>query len=397
MRNRMFERLGRDQRGMSVVFVALGVAAFLSAATLAIDVGMFMNARAQAQNAADAGALSAVTALYFNNYTDRSAGSPAVMSGINAAKANKVIRDAPSVLSSDVTFPLSPAGLDNRVKVDVFRTTLRGNAVPTLMGSVFGVKTVNIAASATAEATPANAMTCVKPFMIPDKWEEHQTPPWDANDTYDRYDSKGVLLTDPDVYIAAANCKGCKPNTSYTGYSVKKDKGTRLVLRAGTSDQINPSFYYSWKMPGDVGGDFYRDNIANCNTSVIEWLDPIIQEPGDKTGPTVQGILDLIAKDPNAVWESGDNGGCNCVKNSKYIGQSPRVFPIPLYDPQYYADGKANGRPADFRVANFLGFFADYVSGNRIYGYITNVTGIVKPISGGVPAGLFPVSIRLVE
>jgi hypothetical protein len=106
----------------------------------------------------------------------------------------------------------------------------------------------------------------------------------------------------------------------------------------------------------------------------------------------------LIAKDPSAVWEPGPplGSGCNCVR-STYPGQSPRVFPIPLYDPAYYAAGKANGRPADFRIANFLGFFAEYVSGNKIYGYITNVTGIVAPNSGDVPATLFPVAIRLVK
>ena len=63
----------------------------------------------------------------------------------------------------------------------------------------------------------------------------------------------------------------------------------------------------------------------------------------------------------------------------------------------HHAEGKANGRDADFKVANFLGFFADHVSGNQIYGYITTVTGIVAPVPGGIPADLFPVAIRLVE
>ena len=45
----MLNRLHRDERGMSLVFVAMGFMSFLAAATLAIDVGMFMTARAQAQ------------------------------------------------------------------------------------------------------------------------------------------------------------------------------------------------------------------------------------------------------------------------------------------------------------------------------------------------------------
>ena len=63
---------------MTFVFVGLGFMAFMAATTLAIDVGMFMTARSQAQNAADAGAMSGAVALYYNNFTDRSATGPAV-------------------------------------------------------------------------------------------------------------------------------------------------------------------------------------------------------------------------------------------------------------------------------------------------------------------------------
>ena len=51
---------------------------FLAATTLAIDVGMFMTARSQAQNAADAGALAGAVALAFNDYNDRTTTGPAV-------------------------------------------------------------------------------------------------------------------------------------------------------------------------------------------------------------------------------------------------------------------------------------------------------------------------------
>src|ERR671934_140819 len=120
----MFRRLDhvrRDERGMSMVYVALGFMAFFAATTLAIDVGMFMTARSQAQNSADAGALAGVTALVFNNWDDR-----------------------------------------------------------TPSGPLFGVNTVNISATATAEASPANAVTCVKPFTIPARWTENNVP---ANQT----------------------------------------------------------------------------------------------------------------------------------------------------------------------------------------------------------------------
>jgi Flp pilus assembly protein TadG len=372
MRN-WIRRFQRDERGMTFVFVGLGFMAFMAATTLAIDVGMFMTARSQAQNSADAGALAGAVALAFNDFDDRSSTGPAVKSAISAARGNLMMGAPPSVIPADVTFPNDPSGQPTRVAVQVFRTTARGNAIPTLIGPLFRVPTVSIGASATAEVSPANAMTCVKPFMIPDKWRD--------------VSPNGVFNLGTDVYVPATD------KVNYTGYTVQRDTGTPLVLRAGTGDQINPSFYFSWKMPGDVGGNFYRENIATCNQSIIHWNDTIIQEPGDKSGPTIQGINDLIAKDPGATWDST----CNCVKGSIFTGQSPRVFPIPLYDPEFYAEGKANGRPADFRVANFLGFFASYVSGNKIYGIITTVVGLVDNTSAAAPDGAFPIVIRLVQ
>src|SRR4051794_7404953 len=165
--------LAAGERGMSLVFVCAGMLAMLSATTLAIDVGMFMTARSQAQNAADAGALAGAVALVRDSWTDRTTTGPAVQGAMATAKKNEVIGTAPSVLTSDVSFPNDPAGQPTRVQVKVFRTTTRQTAVPTLIGPLFGVPTVDIAASAIAEAAPANAMTCVKPFMIPDKWQEN--------------------------------------------------------------------------------------------------------------------------------------------------------------------------------------------------------------------------------
>ncbi|MGE0445177.1 MAG: pilus assembly protein TadG-related protein, partial [Vicinamibacterales bacterium] len=243
---------------MSFIYVGLGFMAFLAASTLAIDVGMFMTARSQAQTSADAGALAGATALAFNDYDDRSAGGPAVQAAITTAQQNAIMAGTPSVTVPDITFPLGPTGLDNRVRVNVFRTAPRSNPLPTLIGPIFGVPTVDISATATAEAAPANAMTCVKPFTIPDRWEEVGDPPWTVDSSFERYHNKGRLLKDPDRYI--------KPwQSGYQGYNMYDDVGALLTIRAGTGNNISPSMYWSWKMPGGTGGDYYRDNIANCN------------------------------------------------------------------------------------------------------------------------------------
>jgi hypothetical protein len=375
-----WQHLAHDERGMSMVFVGVSFIALLSATTIAIDVGMFMTGKTQAQTAADAGALAGATALAFNSYTDRTASGPAKTSAVNTSLANRVIGDPVSVTTDDVTFPLDPAGLDDRVQVTVYRTTDRNNSVPTLMGAFFGVNRVNIAATAIAEARPANGVSCVKPFTIPDRWIEHNNPPWNSTtSTFDRYYENGsrrgqLISPNPDEYPVAGDPR-------YAGYSMTgNDIGTLLTIRAANGQNIEPSMYFSWAMPSNTGADDYRGNIAGCNPSVVHRMDIITQEPGAMAGPTVDGVTDLMNQDPNAQWSDS----CNCVVNSAYPGHSPRVFPIPLYDPDYYQDGTTNGRTATLRVANWIGFFLVSVANNG------DILGRITPILGTYDSNLPP-------
>jgi len=380
------QKLRRDESGMSFVFVGLGFMAFLGASMLAIDVGMLMTSRNQAQNSADAGALAGATALVFDDFDDRTATGPAVTSALNGARANRVMSGEVSVTPDDVTFPPDELGDMTRVRVNVYRTAARGNPVSTLIARYFGVANADISATATAEASRANAMTCVKPFTIPDKWIERQDPPWDGNDTYDAFNNRGEPLANPDLYIPA-------DQPGYTGYNQERNRGQRLVIRAGTGENITVSFYFSLALSEVTGADEYRWNIDNCNTSIMHWGDRLLQEPGNMVGPTIQGIEALIARDPNAYWDESTNR----VANSAYGGQqSPRTFPIPLYDPPFYDSGKRMGRNADLKVANWIGFFAESVSGNQIYGRIIPIAGI-RDVSHPFPAGLNPRAIRLVQ
>ena len=383
MRN-PFARLRKDERGMAFVYVGISFMAFMVVTTIAIDVGMFLTARTQAQSSADAGALSGAIALAFNDYDNRTSTGPAVQSAVNASSANQVMGRVVSVKTSDVTFPVGPTGLSNRVRVQVYRTEARDNPVDTLVASIFGVDHTDIVADATAEASPANKVKCVKPFLIPDRWTEKQTAPWDPNDEFRAFDNQGNPLPNPDVYNGDLN------SPDYTGYNPVRDKGMELVLRAGTGTNIEPTAYFSWKMPGEIGADFYSTNISGCNNAYIKPGHMAVQEPGNMVGPTNQGIDALIAKDPDAKWDTT----CQCVKDSQF-GTSPRVFPIPLYDPFYYAENKANGRNADFKVANWLGFFVTKRMGNQVYGRITPIAG--EADVDNPPINAFAKAIRLVE
>lgn len=376
-----FQNRLRDERGMTLVMVATGMVAFLSATMLAVDVGMMMVARTEAQSAADAGALAGAVALGFDDYDDRSETGPAVQNAIAAGSAveNGVINAQASVLPEDVSFPAI-----NQVRVRVQRSSVRGNPLTTFFAPIFGVDTVNIGAEATAEVSPANAMTCVKPFTIPDKWIERQTPPWDPTDTFNLYDNKGKPLADPDVYIPLGQ-------PGYTGYNANTDRGALVTLKAGQGSQITPSFYFPYSIGGVSGANEYEWNIANCNTTVMDFDDLMMAEPGNMSGPTRSGIEALIAKDSLARWDTYDN------KVVSSMHPSPRVVAIPLFDPVYYETGKQNGRNADLKVVNYLGFFIEEMQGNDVVGRVTPVSGILSGNGGPAPTGTFPIAIVLVK
>ena len=374
-----------DERGMSMVFIAVGFFSFFAATTLAIDVGLFMTARSQAQNAADAGALAGAVAFAYNSFDDRSSSGPVVQSAINTATANKVIGGSVSVEPGDVTFPIGSNGTFNRVKVTVYRTALRENSIPTLIGPVFGVDDFDIVASATAEAAPATGVKCVKPFIIPDRWQEKQDAVWSDTSTFNRYDNKGKVIANPDVYVMPGQ-------TGYKGYTVN-DRGTYLQLRASNSNKIAPTMYYSWKMPDDIGANYYEENISGCNPRVISPGVAAIQEPGAMTGPTLAGIAALMAKDPTARWDDRTK-----TVVSPYGSSSPRLFPIPLYNPDTYQNGTQTGRNATLNVVNFMAFFLESYDNNGIYGRVAGLTGVIDPNApAAMPDNSLIKAIRLVQ
>src|SRR5205823_6168657 len=167
---------------------------------------------------------------------------------------------------------------NNRVQVQVFRTADRSNPVPTLLGTAFGVRSVDIGAVATAEVSPANAETCVMPFTIPDRWIENGTAPWDPTDTFDPGDTYIPLQTNG------------VSNSDYTGYNAVRDKGLLVTLKASNGSNVTASWYNPWDLPGSVGASDYRANIGGCNSALIHSGDSMTPEPGNMDVLTAHGM-----------------------------------------------------------------------------------------------------------
>ena len=379
----------RSEHGSILLLVAGGLLALMALSTFVFDYGVMWVARRQAQNAADAGALSGAVALAFDpgahDVGALGLGTKAKQSAIVVASANRVWGQSPDNARNTVTVSFAvPCPLDTAsecLRVDVFRDVAAGNPLPMFFGQLVGLTQQGVRAVALSQAVVADASDCLKPWAIPDKWLDHhdETPAidvdtWTADDTYEKLFgnglNKGNPLPDPDVYT--------KP-----GFKLADDMGREVVLKYGDAQQtIAPGNFFPVALPtwdgASKGASDYRKNIAQCNGIPVQIGDEVTTEPGNMIGPTRQGMEELIAQDPLATWDpitKTVKNSCapdHCVPSAAV---SPRIVAIPIFDTDYFDQGKQNGR-TQIKVVNILGFFLDQMQGDDVRGYFTTIPGV---------------------
>jgi hypothetical protein len=371
-----------------MVVVALAMTALLSMVALAVDVGMLFTARGEAQRVADAAALAGAGA-FLDGWDSSWAEEQAVNYAVEYGALNTVRAQNVEILPEDVEVDMAT----HRVTVTVRRTADRGSAVATWFARVFGVDEVDVAARATAEAAPAGAALCLKPFTLPDAWDDE-----DEDEAYD----PGELYDPPQTGYGSDWRDGQPANNGIdpNGTTYDDDFGRPLLVKEGNADQtLVASWYFPWDIPQvdgqpHVGADRYRWNIANCNTSIVYLGQAYPFENGGMQGPTRQGIEELIAKDKNAEWDVD----ADSVVGSAYRPwkASPRVVKIPLFDPtQKLAPGK---KPIVFN--NFTDFFIEEMQGKDVIGRFLYASGIgvgSTGTGGGAEQGASPHYVHLVE
>src|SRR6478672_5265330 len=138
-----------DERGAVLVQVAIAILVLTAMATFVVDHGILWVSRGQAQNAADAGALSGAIARAYDELTDPPASNgKAYSSAIGAALANNVWTAAPTAQVS-WTCPAGVAG--SCVRVDVYRNGEFGSTpLPTIFGKLLNISSQGVRATATA-------------------------------------------------------------------------------------------------------------------------------------------------------------------------------------------------------------------------------------------------------
>jgi hypothetical protein len=395
---RTLKQLLRDNSGAVLIYVALAIFALAAIGIIGVDVSRMLVARVQLQNAADAGALAG--ARKFMD-TPPPTDVDVVVEAKDIAGMNKAFAEAEPqpIPRENIAVVVNMAEREVRVTTESDVSQYFLGVVP--LGETFG----DVSATAVAKigyVTPQ----CLKPWSIPDRWDDQTLipgyPSWRNNKYYDMEDfddanDNGVY--DPGEPYQDDNNDGIFNweyyDPVFTGYTAAKDHGLQITLKAaGPKDAPAPGQYWPVDLPdenGDPihGADWYRWNIANCNPGTVMPGDWLWTENGNMVGPTLQGMRDLIAQDPNAYWDSG----CECIDGSDF-SLSPRIGLIPMHDPRVrISPGKQR-----LLITKIAAFFIERVDGKSgVVGRFMKVQYAGTPLPPGSDNGGWIWNLSLIE
>ena len=163
----------QNARGAMLIQVAISILMLMGFTVFVIDYGIVWVARGQAQNAADAGALSGAVARRWDDLAmPPAANGVAWTAATQAANAN-LVWGQPGVAVPSWACPTGWTGKCSRV--DVFRNAENVSpALPVIFGPVLGMTSQGVKATATAIVAAGGTVKCLKPWIVADRWPAGQ-------------------------------------------------------------------------------------------------------------------------------------------------------------------------------------------------------------------------------
>ena len=335
----------QNQRGAMLIQVGITILMLMGFTVFVIDYGLVWVARGQAQNAADAGALSGAVARRWDDKALPPAANGIAWTAATQAAGANLIWKQPGVAIPSWTCPTGWTGKCSRV--DVFRNGENSSpTLPVFFGPILGVTSQGVKATATAIVAAGGTVKCLKPWIVADRWPAGQ----------------------PVTSYVAPYFPG------HTGYKVDTDTGLQLVLKEGEPGTMSSGWTGTLNLPDPPGTPPYESNISGCNQttvgiatqpqtcgSVDELHGCVDVQTGVQQGQTVHGIGDLFAADPDAYWNPTTkkiDGGCTAAGNCPN-GSSPRLVAIALFDPSVFNGSSCSGGTCVTKVVNIVGFFLE--------------------------------------
>jgi hypothetical protein len=268
--------------------------------------------------------------------------------------------------------------------------------LPTFFGRLVGIDDQGVRAAARAMIVPSNASDCVWPLAIPDNWKEHSgvasAPP-----TFVKYDPVAgfpTLAADADEYVPPS------PWDAGSGYALP----TLLTVKFNwplTVTLANPAAPLDFTKPTSLGlfvpvqiprkdGGAFGDNLRSCGNSdePVTVGDRLSLDAAGTLATALAGAEERIAADPTARWNPTTlrvEASC-AAEAAPCATTSPRIVVLPAFDLNSYEDARAQGKPPEIKVVNFVAFFITHVTaGTSIEGQLTVAPGravMGKPMVG---------------
>jgi Flp pilus assembly protein TadG len=364
-------RQGRlDERGVTLVIMALMMFLILGMSALVVDYGMIKAAKAEAQRAVDAAALAGASAFQISD--------PAVDKVALADERARELALKHAVRNVSITDPEIVDTVDvaaRTVKVDWFRGDL-----PLWFANIFGSSTMGLHATATARASESGYAKCLKPVALPDMWKNLTntvagkgkstlTEDANANGVWDYVDANSNGVLDPgemepwtfngdDVYDSPTTGYGTAFRDPYgTGYTKKTDDYGRQVLLQTFDPKVAlvESYFRTWgENDNTLGVDSMGASIRGERCTAASVGTEYKQGNGAKVALEPAWEY-LINQDPSARWDDATNTVLGSSAGANWLDNSARVITVGLYDPKYAGSPQSN--PIEF--VNFAKLWLD--------------------------------------
>ena len=394
-------RKQNNEQGYTIFVIASTIVVFLGFTALSIDVGMLYGARASAQRAADAAALAGafvfVTRADLDETTTPKQSDVIKENAIKTAAQNKMLGASVSIGTGDVFVDTA----NHSVTVNV------NQSQPTVFSRILGENSVNIHATAIAEAVvTANATGCLKPIFIPN------TALFVGNGSTTQCDA----CTASPKQVLIDNVGGTLVVTDWAKTQIRTGNNQFLLKPQNPQSSLRPGDFMLIDIPGHNPGDL-NDDIQNCLDTTSACADIYSILTGDHVGPTKNAIKALIGCPNPDVY----NGPGQYQRPDGTVGSTSRALvTCPVWDvcnatiggqPFCPAASVPGGTNVSLQIVGFAVVFVQGLqsgnsgtidcNGNDVVARLINVSACGG--TGGTPAinpaetGPFGTPIRLVR
>jgi Flp pilus assembly protein TadG len=348
----------RDERGVTLVVMAVMIIMTLGMSALAIDYGMIKSAKAEAQRAVDAAALAGASAFQISDPAiDKEALAEA------RARSFALKHTVHNALITDGEITVFPDDAVDTVGVKWARADLR-----LWFASIFGSNTMGLTAHATAQAAESGHSTCLKPVGLPDMWNNANnvtsgqgnsttTEDVNGNHVWDFVDGNSNGIVDPgemepwtfntgDVYDPPTTGYGTAYRDPYgSGYAVKtSDYGRQVLLQTfdANADRLVSSYFRTWADNANTRG---VDSLAAAirGERCLEASVGVEYQQGNGGKEPLQLAWEyVINQDASAHWDDASNTVIGSSAGADWLTGSARVVVVGLYNPTYANSPESN-------------------------------------------------------